>query len=249
MEFFAAIPRAYAREDLPQGKFLISAARFWCPGYRRFARLKHIPQREWIIDSGAYSYPAGVPYTTRQYLDFAEQFDPVGVVAIDTYQKMTKTLARLQEDTDLLQRSGLPIWPVVTGFTLREYEKCAEMVARMYPGASRYAVGGLKRRLDIAQVVGTVQKHVHPLHLLGAVVWQVRRVLRNGWEGEAVSFDTGAWNVRFGRSLEHHRQLQKAHGMTQRRVDLEILLPKYRQRFESGVDPLFEVDSPMPARD
>lgn len=242
MLFYAAVPRAYVRDDLPPGRYLVSAAKFWCPCRRRFAKLKSVPEREWIVDSGAYSFPGGVPYTTAQYLDFARQFSPVGVVAVDKYRDSIRTIQHLERDAELLRGSGLPVWPVITGNNLGGYEACARKVVAVYPGAPRYAVGGLKRRLDIAQLVGAIHQHATPLHLLGAVVWQVRRVVRHGFESEAVSFDTGAWNVRFGRSLEEHRRLQREHAMTQRRVDLEILLPRYRDKFEA-VEPLLHSET------
>lgn len=230
MRWFAAVPRAYVCEQLPQGRYLISAAQYWTGD--RFASPRTIPDREWFIDSGAFSFQEGVPFSTDQYLAFAEQWKPTHVAAIDVFRNGPATVDRLWQDESKYLASGLPVVPVVTGVTIADYVSCARDVAVVYPWVDVYAVGGIKRRADVHLIVSAISLVIKRMHLFGASIPQLRKVAEFGLSGVVTSADTSSWNSRFGRDLGRFNLIMSATGKTQKQVAIETMLPEYRKHFE-----------------
>jgi hypothetical protein len=230
MGFFASLPRHYVREDLPEGAYLISAAQFWNRQTGKFIIPKVIPERKYFIDSGAYSFPFGVPYRWDEYAEFCRAWNPVFVSTIDAFCSAAGTVAWLQKHVDEVLLSGLPFIPVITGRTPAEYAWCLEQTRQLFGVfmPRRIAVGGLKRNGQVVPMMKRVMESGMKYHLFGATIAQLKMVVRSCGP-QVDSSDSGSWNGRFGTRIEMCNRLMREKGMTQRQVALHEFLPAYRE--------------------
>ena len=113
MNFFASLPRSYVCEMLPDGDYLVSVAPFW--NGERFSLPRKIPARNWFLDSGAFSFRDGVPFSVEEYCRFASLWNPGFVASIDVFKNAEKTVQRFRDDVQVFRNFSIPLVPVVTG--------------------------------------------------------------------------------------------------------------------------------------
>ena len=226
IEFFATIPRAYVDANLPEGSYMVSASRFWDAPRGRFRPCAHIPTRRYFIDSGAFTFPGGLPYSWEKYEAFARTWSPAFVAGMDVFASARSTVEFLEQHPELVN-TELPLVPVVTGRTPEEYGWCFEKTREFFGPRtpSLMAVGALKGQRDLLRILELLENDDGiRFHLFGATLVQLRQATR-----QVFSCDNGSWNGRFGPSIDAFNAIMKATGKTQKQVALEIILPRYRQ--------------------
>ncbi len=226
IEFFAAIPRRYVDKNLPSGAYLVSAGRFWNPRKQVFDIPSFIPQNRYFIDSGAYSFQTGLPYSWEQYLVFAMGFSPVAISTLDVFGNAKATVQWLEEHPEI-RSSPFPVVPVITGSEPGEYRWCLERTCAFFDDNVPWlmGVGALKGRRDIRPILKALDNDQGiRFHLFGASIGQLKQATAT-----VFSCDNGSWNGRFGKNIDLFNAIMRETKLTQKRVALEIILPKYRK--------------------
>lgn len=247
MHFFAAIPKAYLRPDLPFGDYLISAAAFFSRGKLRVP--KFIPEANYFVDCGAYSMRSGLLFSWKEYTEFAAAWKPVAVAVFDRPGDAAWTGSFMQENHLSMVSSSLPFVPVITGNTPEEYREAFQLLVDLLNSGSwkpiAVAIGNLKGRKDarrIFELISEVPASDLAFHLFGGTIQQIR-IAKTIADFLLYSVDSSCWNGRFPGVIDNFNAIMKATGKTQRAVAVDVMLPQYREKILSAARPVLQQHS------
>jgi hypothetical protein len=255
MKFYAAIPANYVTRHLPEGRYLVSAAGYWKKDTTRFYKHKaetfvaghfqrptYIPDRDYFVDCGAYSFKDTVlPWTFEQYAEFASWWRPSCVAMQDVPGCPFLTLEMLElqlQSIAQFKREGhlygdLNWLPVIQGTSPREYAtnflEIETVLTAMRFNRSVFAIGNLKKAKFLPLILDAlmqVNSKKRSFHLFGCSLKQLKQAVSTP-EFKLESIDTGSWNGRFSSGIDVFNAIMKERNMTQRQVALEVYLPKY----------------------
>lgn len=204
----------------------------------------------------ATRYRGRYPFTRSAYVHWLRWLQPAWAATCDfccepaiagdaAAVRVRQAQTTAEAETTWQRHARMPwAWvPTVQGWTVAEYVRHAEELhpliiemQRVYATAGdaraaqfRVGVGSICKRAapaEIRAVVAAVAATLPgvPLHLWGANMRGLRG--RQGLPATVRSFDTSAWNGRFGRGIEAYRES----GLTQREHAYRIALPRYQTR-------------------
>lgn len=259
LTFYATISYGKTDDNMPDIPWLLPASS-WSRG--GLPKPKLPPNvRHTAADSGGFvaTFKWGdYRYTADEYVAWLDTFKPRWAATMDyccepeiTGHNDGVVRERQQRTSDMAfefwrsYRDAEWSWtPTIQGWEVEDYVRHAKelkpLIAdfrRVSTSDFRVGIGTLCRRASasmIAQVVTAVSEVLDdaPLHLWGVKlsVLKTRVELPN-----VASVDSGAWNGLFGRDAEEARAHMRRHGLTQKRYELDVALPRYLAKVEEAL--------------
>ncbi len=234
VKLYASIPVSYITADLPEGRYLVSAAGLW---ERRKARFRweklnclDPKKHEIIIDSGGYSFTEYPEEYINQYHHAAMFCGKTLFMQIDRTNDVAFTEAhRTRYTVPIIRAECDDIYGQVDSILNHDFN------------CDFFAIGGLKKlpyRTAIVRIMEAVNLaqacKIKRIHLLGAGL-KIMRILRTllCYDLPEISCDSGSWNGRFSSRINEFNAIMQANGWTQRETALRHYLPRYREEIES----------------